>query len=207
MTKVVRLKNINQEFNIAWSWRYKQLLDVIPAGEECSAKEFALAYVEHDLDLIDESPEPKYSTWETSTFDKEVQDYVQQFRVEKNKAPIPAQDLLDDDINYASVSMAEDQVKEYLVLRAEILTQHLGSGLKDQALTKVDALISLARLSFQRRAELMQFRHNETDRQKIKQHRSSISYFNREITAVIRQIIAIQKHENRVNSGNMVELL
>mgnify|MGYP000473960733 FL=1 len=99
--------------------------------------------------------------------------------------------------------MAEDQVKEYLVLRAEILAQH-SCG---QTLTKVDALISLARLSFQRRAELMQFRINEVDRQKIKQHRSSISYFNREITAVIRQIVAIQKHENRATPKNKVEIL
>ena len=203
MANIVSLKNVNNEFNIAWSWRYKQLLNVIPTGEQCSAKEFALAYVENDLDLIDENPEMKFSTWETSTFDQEVQDYTQQFREEKNKDPSPTQDLLNDDDAYAMATMAEDQIKEYRVLRAEIFTQHL----RAQELTIVDALISLTRLSFQRRAELMQFRHNETDRHKIKQHRSSISYFNREITAVIRQIAALQKHENTSNPTNMVRLL
>ena len=207
MAKIVSLKNINNEFNIAWSWRYKQLLNVIPTGEQCSAKEFALSYVENDLDLIDENPEMKFSTWETSTYDQEVQDYTKQFREEKNKAPSPTQDLLNDDDAYATATMAEDQIKEYRVLRAEIFAQHLGSSLKTQALTIVDGLISLTRLSFQRRAELMQFRHNETDRHKVKQHRSSISYFNREITAVIRQIVAIQKHENRSNTTDEVRLL
>lgn len=206
-TNVVALKNVEQQLNIAWSWRYKQLLVLLPEGEQCSAKAFSLSYVEHDLDLTDKYPEPKYLTWEQSIFDKEVQEYIQQFRAEKNKVANPVQNLLDDDLNYATASMAADQVEEYLVLRGEILAQHVGTGLGDQALTKVDALISLARLSFQRRAELMQFRHNETDRQKIKQHRSSISYFNRELTAIIRQIVSIQKYENREKPGNKVELL
>ena len=204
---VVTLKQPDQDINIAWSWRYKQLLEIAPGGEHCTAKVFALSYVHHDWDITDKHPEPKYLKWEQSSFDKEVQKYVKKFRAEKNKAPNPVQNLLDDDLNYAAASMAEDQVKEYLVLRGEILAQHVGTGLGDQALTKVDALISLARLSFQRRAELMQFRHNETDRQKIKQHRSSISYFNRELTATIRQIVAIQKYESRGKSEHKVELL